>query len=181
MAGPRQEYAITHLCTREQVLENVEQLSEILQTCVDEGSSIGFLAPLSTGEATQYWTSVSHLVTAGTCFLYILSSRSPSPRILGTIQLITIPKITHRHRGEVVKLLVRPEGRRKGVASALMRHVEVVAKDQGRELLMLDTATLSDAMAIYRNLGWEEWGTCKDYACWPDGSRCDATFFRKEI
>lgn len=62
-----------------------------------------------------------------------------------------------------------------------MQHVEEVAREMGKQVLVLDTAMRSSARDMYRALGWEEWGTCKDYASWPDGSRCDATFFRKEL
>lgn len=62
-----------------------------------------------------------------------------------------------------------------------MKHVEDFARGTGRDMLTLDTATGSPAVEMYRKLGWEEWGTCKDYASWPDGSRCDATFFRREL
>lgn len=62
-----------------------------------------------------------------------------------------------------------------------MDYVEDFARDEGKEFLVLDTATKSPAREMYRRLGWEEWGTCKDYASWPDGMRCDATFFRKEL
>ena len=71
--------------------------------------------------------------------------------------------------------------RRLGIASRLMSHIEDFARGIGRDLLTLDTATESPAMGMYRRLGWEEWGTCKGYASWPDGSRCDATFFRREL
>lgn len=62
-----------------------------------------------------------------------------------------------------------------------MDYIEDFARDEGKEFLVLDTATESLAREMYRRLGWEEWGTCKHYASWPDGTRCDATFFRKEL
>ena len=62
-----------------------------------------------------------------------------------------------------------------------MEHIEDFARGTGRTMLNLDTATGSAAVEMYRRLGWEEWGTCKDYASWPNGSRCDATFFRKDL
>lgn len=62
-----------------------------------------------------------------------------------------------------------------------MEYVENFAREMGKEMLTLDTATESAAMEMYRRLGWEEWGTCRDYASWPDGRRCDATFFRKDL
>jgi ribosomal protein S18 acetylase RimI-like enzyme len=195
---PSQSFKISQLTYPEEVLTHLPQLWQILRDCVDEGSSIGFLSPLSIESAEIYWKQVSELITKGNLHLFILTSESsfqnnvsspvesPStsatqPTLFGTVQLVTIPKVTHFHRAEVIKLLVSPSARRLGIARKLMKHVEEFARGTGRDMLTLDTATGSPAVAMYRKLGWEEWGTCKDYASWPDGSRCDATFFRREL
>lgn len=179
-----QEFKISHLTTPEDVLKHEPHLSTLLQDCVNEGSSIGFLAPLSNQDAKSYWTQVSTQISQGNLHLFILTSSTPTidpPPILGTIQLSLIPKVAHLHRGEVMKLMVSPPSRNKSIAKQLMTHIEDFARGIGRSLLTLDTATKSPAKKMYLRLGWEEWGTCKDYASWTDGSRCDATFFRKDI
>jgi GNAT superfamily N-acetyltransferase len=173
-----QAYTITYLNTSGSILTHLPELCLILQDCVNEGSSIGFLAPLSLQEAEKYWTQVAETIIKGNLHLFILTTseatpgRDTPPTILGTIQLSTIPKATHLHRAEVIKLLVSPSSRRLGIARKLMEYIEDFARG---------TATGSAAVEMYRRLGWEEWGTCKDYASWPDGSRCDATFFRKDL
>jgi len=199
--GHSQTFKITKLKTPREILTHQPQLCQILRDCVNEGTSIGFLAPLSLQDAEIYWTQVADLINDGNLHLFILTADSsptnhvhteaPSSSsastiqesliIFGTVQLLTIPKTTHLHRAEVVKLLVAPSARRLGIASRLMSHIEDFARGIGRDLLTLDTATESPAMGMYRRLGWEEWGTCKGYASWPDGSRCDATFFRREL
>ena len=182
-----QGYTITYLNTSGSILTHLPELCLILQDCVNEGSSIGFLAPLSLLEAEKYWTQVAETIMKGNLHLFILTTSATSPGrdtppiILGTIQLSTIPKATHLHRAEVIKLLVSPSSRRLGIARKLMEHIEDFARGTGRTMLNLDTATGSAAVEMYRRLGWEEWGICKDYASWPDGSRCDATFFRKDL
>ena len=194
-----QNFSISQLTNPDDVLTHLPQLCEVLQDCVNEGSSIGFLAPLSTEDSEIYWKQVTELMMKGNLHLFILTSdklltngalasthRNSTPEtnssnVLGTVQLITIPKVTHLHRAEVIKLLVSPSSRRLGIARMLMSHVEEFARGTGRKMLTLDTATESPALEMYRRLGWEEWGTCKDYASWPDGSRCDATFFRKDL
>jgi GNAT superfamily N-acetyltransferase len=182
-----QACTITYLNTSGSILTHLPQLCLILQDCVNEGSSIGFLGPLSLREAEKYWTQVAETIMKGNLHLFILTASAISlepdtpPTILGTIQLSTIPKATHLHRAEVIKLLVSPLSRRLGIARKLMEYIEDFARETGRTMLSLDTATGSAAVEMYRRLGWEEWGTCKDYASWPDGSRCDATFFRKDL
>jgi ribosomal protein S18 acetylase RimI-like enzyme len=78
-------------------------------------------------------------------------------------------------------VLVSRNARRQGVARLLMKHIDDFARGIGREMLTLDATSKGPANETYRNLGWEVWGTCKGYAKWPDGSPCDATFFRKDI
>jgi GNAT superfamily N-acetyltransferase len=196
--GSLKSFTITEVTNPDILMTHRPQLCKILQDCVNEGSSIGFLAPLSIGDAMKYWDQVSDLITEGNLHLFILTATPPrpstrhidsssfrastsTPLILGTVQLVTIPKVTRSHRAEVVKLLVSPSTRRLGIATRLMNYIEDFARGTKRDMLTLDTATNSSALEMYRCLGWEEWGTCKGYACWPDGSRCDATFFRKEL
>jgi GNAT superfamily N-acetyltransferase len=180
-----EEPTIIQIKTSEEVLAHRQGLSTLLQECVNEGSSIGFLAPLSADDANEYWTAVASLIPQGNLHLFIFLSPTAElnapPSVLGTIQLLSIPKATHLHRAEILKLLVTPSARRQGIARRLMEHVENFAREMGKEMLTLDTATESAAMEMYRRLGWEEWGTCRDYASWPDGRRCDATFFRKDL
>lgn len=177
------EFTITHLTNSEDVLRNELYLVTLLQDCVNEGSSIGFVAPLSESGAKSYWTQVSGVVRQESLHLFILTRPSSeiNPPILGMIQLSLIPEVTHFHRGEVIKLMVSPSARGPGIARQLMIHIEDFAKGIGRSMLTLDTATESAAREMYLRLGWEEWGTCKGYASWADGSRYDATFFRKDI
>jgi GNAT superfamily N-acetyltransferase len=166
------------------IYEHLPQLVEILQACVnDEPSSLGFLAPLTQYEAERYWRDISERLKQQQFLLFILvpiTDNFPTP-IYGTVQLQGIAKATHLHRAEVMKLLVRPDQRMKGYATTLMNVVESTARKLGKELITLDTATKTGAMEFYRKLGYEEWGTCEAYASWSDGTRCSATFFRKEL
>ena len=178
------KFKITQLQTAESVLSLQNPLSILLRDCVTDGFSIGFLSPFTLKEADIYWKEISELIPKGNLYLFILTSAtspSDSQPILGSIQLHTISKNAHLHRGEVAKVLVSPNARRQGIARLLMEHVEDFARGIGREMLTLDAASEGPANEMYRKLGWEEWGTCKGYAKWPDGSNCDATFFRKEI
>lgn len=189
----------------------LSSLVSLLRDCVNPdpaSSSIGFRAPLSEAEAEAYWRSLLVMLEGDseppTIYLFVLystpsspsASRSASPsrsaegpssnkadfNILGTVQLHTIPKQTHAHRAEVAKLLVRPSARRIGLGSRLMAFVETYAREElGKQLLTLDTASLTPARAFYNQLGWKEWGTCPGYADYADGARGDTTFFVKSL
>jgi len=105
---------ILELKTLSEVYKYQNQLCTILQECVNEGSSIGFLAPLSSKDALDYWLGVSELITKGNLHLFILTSATSSTvnsehtPVLGTLQLSLVPGVAHLHRAEVIKLMVLP-------------------------------------------------------------------------
>lgn len=69
-----------------------------------------------------------------------------------------------QHRAEVVKLLVHPAARRRGVGRALIVALERVAQSHGRTLLTLDTWTGGAAEPLYRSLGYISVGIIPRYA-----------------
>ncbi|RYP69620.1 hypothetical protein DL769_005240 [Monosporascus sp. CRB-8-3] len=162
-------------------------LRTLLQLCVNQdpaSSSIGFRAPLSGEAADEFWLATATKLTETPRVLhcFVLTADPAAADVLATGSIVTIPKVTHRHRAEIVKLLVHPSARRKGVATAMMHHLESFAKNSlGKEVLTLDTATTTPARAFYNNIGWKEWGTCPEYADFADGTRGDATFFVKVL
>ena len=101
--------------------------------------------------------------------------------LVGTVTLaLAMPK-NQPHRAEVWKLLVAPAARRAGVAEALMRAVEALARDHGRTLLNLDTLQQGDAYRLYARLGWTRVGEIPDYALTPHGALAATTIFFKRL
>jgi hypothetical protein len=78
------------------------------------------------------------------------------------------------HRADVMKLLVDPRARRRGLARALMLAIEKEAARGGRWLLTLDTAG-DAAERLYRSLGYTAAGAIPSYARDPLVDRFDAT------
>ena len=64
----------------------------------------------------------------------------------------------------MLKLLVHPTARRRGIARGLMLALEDVAREEGRTLLTLDTWTGSHAETLYRSLGYVTVGVIPRYA-----------------
>jgi ribosomal protein S18 acetylase RimI-like enzyme len=85
-------------------------------------------------------------------------------RIVGTVQIDLAVPPNQQHRAEVLKLLVHPSARRRGIARALMIAVEAVAQAEGRTLLTLDTWTGGNAESLYRSLGYVTVGVIPRYA-----------------
>lgn len=184
--GSRGTHTIALLSGPADIEAHLPSLRSLLQSCVNtepSTSSIGFLARLSDEDADRYWRSLGPGLGT-TCHLFVMSdpAAGEGEEVAATAQLLTIPKATHAHRGEVAKLLVRPAGRRSGLGRGMMAHVEAFARDElGLRVLTLDTETETPALAFYRGTGWVEWGTCPDYAAFADGRLGSATFFFKSL
>ena len=154
------------------------RLAELLIATVAEGAAVTFLAPLACDVALAFWRRVVADVGAGHRRLLVAREAG---RILGTVQLALATPPNQPHRAEVVKLLVDPAARRRGLGRALMLAVEAEARSVGRRLLTLDTRRGDAGEALYRALGWVEAGFIPDYALNSDGTPHAATFFWKSL
>lgn len=161
-----------------QALAAIPALAEVLSDCVEGGASVGFMQPYSPESALPYWQGVAEAVAGGDTLLMVAEEEG---RILGTVQVGVAQMPNQPHRGDLKKLLVHRSARGKGVARRLMEAVERAAAARGKTLLVLDTATGSEAESIYPRLGWERVGVIPDYAMWPQGGLCATTFFYKRI
>jgi hypothetical protein len=83
------------------------------------------------------------------------------------------------HRCLVVKLLVHPAARGRGIAHALMSSAEAHARVGGRSLLILDVREGDPAERLYRALGFRRTGVVPSYARSPGGLLEGATFMHK--
>jgi GNAT superfamily N-acetyltransferase len=140
------------------------------------GASVGFLWPLSLDRARAFWELVAGDVARRA--RRALVARDSTGRIAGTVQLVLEHPENQPHRADVAKLLVHPRVRKHGVGEALMKAAEDAARDAGKMLLVLDTAT-PEADRLYRRMGWQLCGRIPDYALLPDGLPCATTIFYK--
>jgi ribosomal protein S18 acetylase RimI-like enzyme len=141
---------------------DLDMLAEILHAVVHDGAGVSFVVPFSMDEARAFWRDkVLPGVRADT--RRVLVTRSDT-RIVGTVQLDLAVPPNQRHRAEVLKLLVHPRARRRGLARALMIALEDVARSERRTLLTLDTWTGSHAEALYQSLGYSTVGIIPRYA-----------------
>ena len=144
-------------------------LVALLQACVEDGASVGFLAPLSETEAGEYWTAIHQQLESGTRLL--LGARAAADgRIVGSAQLAFESRANGRHRAEVCKVMVLPSHRRRGIAARLMAALEQHARDRSLRLLFLDTSEgAGGAQGFYESLGYTYAGGIPGYALNPDG------------
>lgn len=153
-------------------------LIPLLQDTVASGASVGFLPPLSTEDAQQYWSTVFEEVVQDTCVLLVACKAG---QIVGSVQLALATKSNARHRAEVQKLFVLSSQRRRGTGRALMQAVEQVARSEGRTLLVLDTRQGGAAEQLYRTLGYREVGVIPAYARSATGALDSTVIFYKTL
>jgi ribosomal protein S18 acetylase RimI-like enzyme len=144
------------------------RLSALLADCVDSGASVGFLPPLSPGEADEYWTTVAAAVAGGACVLLVARRGDGCP--VGTVQLDLVTRPNARHRAEVMRLMVHTGARRRGIGRALMLAIETEARQRGRTTLVLDTRQGDPSERLYASLGYRRAGTIPEYARSANGA-----------
>jgi len=152
---------------------HVEGLADVLIDCVDGGASVSFMHPLPRVKALEFWRGVADGVAHGERALLLAEDGGG---VIGTVQLILHQPENQPHRADLSKMLVHRRARRRGVGAALLRAAEGAARECGKSLLVLDTAS-DDAERLYARLGWQRCGVIPGYALLPHGGLCDTTFF----
>lgn len=161
----------------EETTARIAELSGVLIDCVEGGASVSFMTPIGRDKADAFWLGVRDRVAAGGTAL-LVAERGGA--VVGTVQLILAQPENQPHRADLAKMLVHRDARRLGVGGGLMQAAEELAREGGKTLLVLDTAS-DDAERLYRARGWAEVGRVPGYALFPDGRPCDTIFFYKEL
>ena len=155
----------------------VEELAQVTIDCVEGGASVGFMDPLSGERAVAFWRRVAQGVRAGERALLV---GIDAQGICGTVHLVLGQPENQPHRADLTKMLVHRRARRQGLGAALLCAAEDVARQCGKTLLVLDTAS-AEAERLYARQGWQRVGVIPDYALLPRGGFCATTLFYREL
>ena len=154
-------------------------LCDVLIDCVEGGASVSFMQPMTLAKAAEFWRDVAASMARGERALVV--ARGQQWR-------------HHRHCagrcGRAARISrtapTSPRcwciGGRGGSASVprYCKAAEDAARDAGRSLLVLDTAS-DDAERLYERSGWQRVGTIPDYALMPDGALCATVVYYKRL
>lgn len=165
-------------CLRSIGERDIQQLSDVLVDCVEGGASVSFMLPMTRAKAEAFWRGVAASVARGE--RVVLAAEDADGTIVGTAQVILAQSENQPHRGEPVKMLVHRRARRRGIGAALLAAAERSARDAGKTLLVLDTAS-DDAERLYARNGWQRCGEIPNYALTPEGTPCATTIFFKAL
>jgi GNAT superfamily N-acetyltransferase len=162
----------------EALTDALDGLARVLADCVAGGASVSYLWPFSLDDARAAFEGFAADAARGN---RIVLAAYDGDVIVGTVQVLLALPPNQPHRGEIAKLLVHREARRRGVAQLLMERAEQEARGEGKDLLVLDTVTGSEAERLYVRLGWSRVGSIPRYALYPDGRECASTYFYKDL
>jgi GNAT superfamily N-acetyltransferase len=131
---------------------------------------------MTRAKADAFWRATSASVARGERLVF--AAHDEAGTIVGTVQIILAQPENQPHRGDLAKMLVHRRARRQGLGASLLAAAEQGARDAGKTLLVLDTAS-DDAQRLYARNGWQRCGVIPDYALWPDGGPCPTTIYFK--
>jgi acetyltransferase len=162
----------------DQAGREIGQLAGLLVDAVDSGASVGFMPPLDTTEALDYWRDVIRSMGEGTRVLLVAMDGDV---VEGAVQIALETRANGNHRAEAMKLFVHRRARRRGLAKALMAEVERTARQLGRTLLVMDTRKGGEAEKMCEALGYVRFGEVPNYARSADGRLHTTAFFYRQL
>jgi len=157
--------------------DQIDGLASVLLDCVEGGASVSFMNPLTRERAAAFWRRVADGVAAGERALIVAED---AEGICGTVQLLLDLPENQPHRADLAKMLVHRRARRQGLGAALLSAAEATARECGKSLLVLDTAS-DDAERLYERGGWVRVGVIPDYALLPAGGFCNTTVYYRTL
>jgi ribosomal protein S18 acetylase RimI-like enzyme len=153
-------------------------LSELLVETVAKGGSVSFMHPLPFETADAFWRD--SLASAARGERAVLGAFDGDDLVATVTLLLDLPP-NQPHRAEIAKMMTRISHRHRGIATALMRAAETLARQHGRTLLVLDTAVDDGASELYEALGFNLTGVIPDYALKPHGGLTGTKIYWKRI
>jgi GNAT superfamily N-acetyltransferase len=145
-------------------------LVELFVETVNNGSPLGFLAPITHTTARSYWVSLIPELEAGSRLLLIAFD---GDTVVGSGQLALSQRHNSPHRAELQKLFVGLASRGRGVGKTLMDALHAAARQHGRTLILLSTRHQEPAEKFYKSLGYVEVGVVPGWTIDRAGNRYD--------
>ncbi len=156
----------------------LEQLADVLISCVEGGASVSFMLPLTRDRTLAFWRKVADDTRNGARILIVAEDAAG---ICGTVQLVLDLPDNQPHRADLCKMLVHRRARKQGLGAALLHAAEEAAREVGRTLLVLDAVSGADGARLYERGGWVRVGEIPNYALYPAGGFCPTTYYYKDL
>ncbi|SNB51622.1 hypothetical protein SAMN07250955_101112 [Arboricoccus pini] len=155
-------------------LDHLEALAGLLVETVASGGSVNFMYPMAEADAREFWRGSLAAAARGE---RVVLGAFIDDQLVGTVTLMLSFPPNQPHRAEIAKLMILVAFRNRGIASALMRTAETIARERGKTLLVLDTAEEGGAAPLYARLGYVKAGAIPDFALKPKGGLTGTILF----
>jgi len=156
----------------------IEALAALIVETVASGGSVSFMHPLAMEDARAFWRgSLAAAAEGRRAALGAFDGET----LVGTLTLLLDCPPNQPHRAEFAKMMTRPSHRGRGIATALIGTAEQIARDKGRTLIVLDTASDGGAGPLYERCGFRLAGEVPNYALKPHGGYTGTLYYYKEL
>lgn len=159
-------------------LADLDALAALLVETVDGGGSVSFMAPLSMDDARGFWRRSLEAAARGE---RVVLGAFAGETLASTVTLHLDCPPNQPHRGEIAKMMTALAHRGRGAASQVLSRAEQIAREAGRTLLVLDTASEGGASGLYERHGWIYAGEIPDYALKPHGGLVGTRLYYKRL
>lgn len=156
----------------------VEALAALIVETVAGDGSVSFMHPLAVEDARAFWRGSLAAAAEGR---RVVLGAFDGEALVGTLTLLLDCPPNQPHRAEFAKMMTRPSHRGRGVATALIGAAEQIARDKGRTLIVLDTASDGGAGPLYERCGFHLAGEVPNYALKPHGGYTGTLYYYKEL
>ena len=145
---------------------------------VDTGAALGWVLPPPRSEVDALLTAVAAAVRAGDAALF---AAREDGQLAGFGYWRRYERQTHRPHADVEKVAVARPFQGRGVGRALTSLLVEAARDAGIEVLTLDARADNErALALYRSLGFKEYGRLADFVA-VGHLRYDKVFYALDL
>ena len=147
----------------------LDEFADMLLQSVSDGASIGFVQPFALEDARAFW--LERVVPGLKTGAIVLFEARVDSAVVGTVQLVLPNMPNQTHKGDVAKMMVHPNFRRRGVARELMEALLAEARRRDLKMLTLDTRTGDKAQPLYASYGFSVAGEIPMFAIDPDNPK----------
>ena len=156
----------------------VPRLGEILADAVAAGAGVSFMLPFSNEDGAAYWRGLADALASGAKSILVAKEHET---IAGVVILEKAWAPNQPHRGEVSKMLVHRDFRRRGIGTLLILALIEKARAMGLTLITFDAVARSPAAVFYRGLGFTCAGVIPGYAYSSIGNLDDTAIFYMKL
>lgn len=154
----------------------IAELADLLIETVSNGDSVSFMHPLPEEEARAFWSS--SLASSERNERIVLGAFRDG-RLVSTVTVLLAFPPNQPHRAEIAKMMTRISHRGQGIAKKLLMEAERLAQENGKTLLVLDTAEDGGAAGLYEKQGFQRAGVIPGFAYKPFGGLSGTILYYK--